>query len=194
MKFSKVAVASAALLAAVGAHATLVTTLGGNTDPTTFLAISSGAIGGNALVGGTVLSATTPTEIRPSGAVGTNYLSVEGSQSATLTFAMPTTYLSFLWGSPDSYNSLVVTEADGTVTTLSAMSFGLTTGANAPESYVQIMDTASAILSLTYSNSPKTNSFETANYSVTPVPEPETYALMLGGLGLVGFMARRRRG
>jgi hypothetical protein len=28
---------------------------------------------------------------------------------------------------------------------------------------------------------------------VTPVPEPETYALMLAGLGVVGFMANRRR-
>ena len=26
-----------------------------------------------------------------------------------------------------------------------------------------------------------------------PIPEPETYALMLGGLGLIGFMAARRR-
>jgi hypothetical protein len=32
------------------------------------------------------------------------------------------------------------------------------------------------------------------NFSVTlqPVPEPETYALMLAGLGLVGFAAKRR--
>jgi hypothetical protein len=29
--------------------------------------------------------------------------------------------------------------------------------------------------------------------NVLPVPEPETYALMLGGLGLVGFVARRRK-
>lgn len=28
--------------------------------------------------------------------------------------------------------------------------------------------------------------------AVAPVPEPSTYALMLGGLGLVGFLARRR--
>ncbi len=29
--------------------------------------------------------------------------------------------------------------------------------------------------------------------SVSPIPEPETYALMLAGLGVVGFMARRRK-
>jgi hypothetical protein len=29
--------------------------------------------------------------------------------------------------------------------------------------------------------------------TVAAIPEPETYALMLAGLGLVGFMARRRR-
>jgi hypothetical protein len=31
------------------------------------------------------------------------------------------------------------------------------------------------------------------NVTVIAVPEPETYALMLAGLGLVGFMARRRK-
>lgn len=29
--------------------------------------------------------------------------------------------------------------------------------------------------------------------AIAPIPEPETYALMLAGLGLVGFMAKRRR-
>ncbi len=29
--------------------------------------------------------------------------------------------------------------------------------------------------------------------NVTPVPEPETYAMMLAGLGMLGFMARRRK-
>ena len=47
----------------------------------------------------------------------------------------------------------------------------------------------------------KFNSLSNATLYVTgtppvvsnPVPEPETYAMMLGGLGLVGFIARRRK-
>ena len=31
------------------------------------------------------------------------------------------------------------------------------------------------------------------NFSVTPVPEPDTYALLLAGLGLIASIARRRR-
>ena len=33
----------------------------------------------------------------------------------------------------------------------------------------------------------------TGDLTVAAVPEPSTYALMFGGLGLVGFMAARRR-
>ena len=31
------------------------------------------------------------------------------------------------------------------------------------------------------------------NVTLAPVPEPETYAMLLGGLGLLGVMARRRK-
>lgn len=33
----------------------------------------------------------------------------------------------------------------------------------------------------------------TADLALAPVPEPETYAMMLGGLGLLAFTARRRK-
>jgi len=33
-----------------------------------------------------------------------------------------------------------------------------------------------------------------ANYTITPVPEPGAYAMLLAGLGLMGFVARRRSG
>ncbi|MEW5787510.1 MAG: PEPxxWA-CTERM sorting domain-containing protein [Pseudomonadota bacterium] len=36
------------------------------------------------------------------------------------------------------------------------------------------------------------NSVGELSFNAAPVPEPETYALMLAGLGLVGFAARRR--
>ena len=32
-----------------------------------------------------------------------------------------------------------------------------------------------------------------ANVAMAPVPEPETYAMMLAGLGMLGFVARRRK-
>jgi len=34
----------------------------------------------------------------------------------------------------------------------------------------------------------------TSKFVSTPAPEPETYALMLEGLGVMGFVAKRRTG
>jgi len=49
-----------------------------------------------------------------------------------------------------------------------------------------VLDTSS--LPQSDSNYPSWGSFH-----VTPVPEPETYAMLLAGLGLMGFVARRRK-
>jgi hypothetical protein len=61
-------------------------------------------------------------------------------------------------------------------------------------SYDGIAD-ANGTLFLAYLDTDSLNNsgFVTAVVSV-PVPEPETYALMLGGLGILGMVARRRVG
>ena len=75
-----------------------------------------------------------------------------------------------------------------------SLNFSVTNGDQSRSQYVQFTGLAGAkITSLSFNNVPSTDAFETANYSVTPVPEPETYALLLAGLGAVGFVARRRR-
>lgn len=54
---------------------------------------------------------------------------------------------------------------------------------------------ATGTLNLYYwdSNFADNTEFITADVRVNAIPEPQTYALMLAGLGVVGVMARRRR-
>jgi hypothetical protein len=52
---------------------------------------------------------------------------------------------------------------------------------------------SSGIASATLSTTSTGDYIFVDNFTVSAVPEPSTYALMLGGLGLVGFMAARRR-
>ena len=45
-----------------------------------------------------------------------------------------------------------------------------------------------------FAGGPETFLIYNLSTPVTPVPEPATYALMLAGLGVVGFVAKRRKG
>lgn len=202
MKTTKILLAAAALCASMAANAAVTGSLGGGSG--TFLQLSTAGLSGGSvatLSGGTVYTQDQPFADIPAGGIfGGNFLAAGPTSGAPATLSFTGTgvdYISFLWGSPDTYNALTVTSTGGFVQTFSAMSLGfaVTNGNQSFSQYVQFSGLAgSKITALSFDNIPSTDAFETANYSVTtPVPEPETYALLLAGLGAVAFVARRRR-
>jgi hypothetical protein len=60
-------------------------------------------------------------------------------------------------------------------------------------SFGSLESTASGNIALTLTGTAKSGAVYTGEMTVTAVPEPETYALLLAGLGAVGFVARRRK-
>ena len=56
-------------------------------------------------------------------------------------------------------------------------------------------DTTAFVTGLTFSSAGNINMTQTpiTEFVAAPVPEPETYAMMLAGLGLIGFSARRKK-
>jgi hypothetical protein len=210
MKFCKILSASLVLAASFGAQAQVTGSLGGGSG--SFLVLSSpatctlatpcsltGSVNAS-IVGGTILNADQPFADIPKGAIaGGNFLSAgpTTTEPSTVMFiGGGVDYVSFLWGSPDLYNTLtVVTTAGDYVFSAAGLGFSVTNGDQSFSQYVQFQaDAGTDILGLEFANSPSIDAFEVANFSVTaPVPEPETYALMLAGLAAVGFIGRRRR-
>jgi hypothetical protein len=61
-----------------------------------------------------------------------------------------------------------------------------------PDSFIGIVSTTSFTSAKFYAAS-SGDSWGLDNLEVAAVPEPETYAMLMAGLGLLGFMARRRK-
>ena len=202
MKLLQLLVASTALSAAMGANAQVSGSLGGGSG--SFLSLSSAGLSGGSvatLSGGTVYNADRPFADIPFGVVFEgNFLAagVTSGALATLSFTgAGLDYISFLWGSPDAYNVLTVTSTGGATQILTAQGLGFaeTNGDQKFSQYVQFSALGGGkITALSFSNLPQKDAFESSNFSViTPVPEPQTYALLLAGLAAVGFVAQRRR-
>jgi hypothetical protein len=200
MRLKTLALAASAMCAMPAvADAAIFPSLGGGTGP--FLELSSAGLTGGSvatLTGGEVYNSDMPFADLPAGSVfGNNFLAVgpTAGQPALLAFTSPLTYLSFLWGSPDTYNVLTVnTNLSSYEYTANGLGFPTTDGNQNVSQYVQFATSAGeTISSLSFSNSVPMDAFETANYSVTAVPEPATWAMMMVGFGMVGAAARYRR-
>jgi len=149
------------------------------------------------LSGGTILTIGNPnTAAQPVGTSG-NFLAAGPSDNgnATLSFLSPTAELSFLWGSPDTYNTLVVhTTTNAAGYTFTAAGAGVTppNGNQAFAEYVGFIASGGELITSVDFGS-TSNAFEVSNFAVSAVPEPATWAMMVIGFLGVGFLAYRRK-
>jgi hypothetical protein len=144
--------------------------------------------------------------LAPAGIGDTPYMvvSTDGSTAGTaaISFSNALNSYSFLWGSPDDFNTVTFGLTNNTTVVYTGAELGLlghftADGSNVNTSWftasivptVSSGEPAARIASVTFASTGV--AFEVAN--VTPIPEPATYALMLAGLGAIGIISRRRK-
>jgi len=128
---------------------------------------------------------------------GTPYLAVQGGGSATYNFTNRVAAFQFDWGSIDGFNTLTFRSnlggdviVPGTDFTNPANGNQVSPGTNGL--FTVTGDAGEFFSSVTFSST--VNSFEVDNLAVSgAVPEPASWAMMIGGFGLMGSAVRRRR-
>ena len=202
-------IAVAALLAATSASAYTVTeggTAAGadgvktshagaiTTDFNSSLVNPIGYLGGGVVFGDSSgLWATPPADI-------TNYFSVGPSTNAiaTISLGFDSDYFGYYGGSPDIYNSIELWNSGSLVRSFTGAELAAAIphpadGNQSVGAYVNISASNASEYFDTIKILSTSNAFETDNHAVTQVPEPESYAMFMAGLGLMGFIARRRK-
>ena len=122
-----------------------------------------------------------------------------GSQDkmGAISFESPVSYFGFLFGSPDSFNQVNFYSGSQLIGSLSGEQLVPYMSGNGNTSfYINAYAGVGEVITLVMLDSGE-NAIETDNHAytvaVSAVPEPETYAMMLGGLAMMGLIARRRK-
>lgn len=133
----------------------------------------------------------------PAAGDGSRYLSVLANGTASIAFAQPATGFSIDLGSLDTYNTLTLNFVGGgsqafTGTQLVANPNGDQASPNTNGRFRFIAGLNERISGVTFASSG--NSFEVDRLAVAgAIPEPATWAMMIGGFGLIGVASRRLR-
>lgn len=148
-------------------------------------------------------SDTSGAVIPTSGTSGTPYLSVLGGGVAEILLPNSGAF-GFDWGSLDSYNKLTAYGFGGEFGTGGSVDFIPGFGFGAPANGNQVLPDTNGVFAVFGAGgeqftklvlTSRSNSFEIDNLMTFkgPVPEPSTWAMMIVGLGMVGYAMRSRQ-
>lgn len=129
---------------------------------------------------------------------GDAFLAVLAGGNALFSFAAPLTQFSFDYGSADTYNLLEIFYVGGgseSFTGQDVINVGTADGnQSAPRTNGRLTVNGNGGLISSFRVSSSQNSFELDNVAtITAVPEPSIWALMILGFGIIGHSMRRRR-
>lgn len=155
------------------------------------------------LIASAVASASTPITLTPSATTANAYSAAFSGAAASNTFDLDLSGFSGVsnFVGQVSANFTGGSGYDVTGVTLDGASFlpllNSTFGNTGADYWLLLLPTLSATVhQIVVSGTPMANTqgfVGSLSLSVIAVPEPETYAMLIAGLGLVGFMARRRK-
>jgi hypothetical protein len=156
-----------------------------------------------ALVFASAVASAAPIVLTPSTTIANSYSAAFSGNATTNTFELDLTG----FNATDSFFGQVSANFTGgagydvTGVTLDGISFVPLVNTKfhnngADYWYLDLATLTSTVHSIVVTGTPLVNSpgfTGSLSLNVAPVPEPETYAMFLAGLGVAGFMARRRK-